>query len=460
MFVAALMEILFVSFPNYYDNAEFYSFNFNNYFKSLFSVFVFFTTNNSPELLIKAYPENAFINTLFISFVWVNNILLTGLLIGLTYYKMKVEMHEQIQEVKKVHAKDFAYKKLLDYPNIKSSFLKRIITMYMENRNFAFIDIKKSIDDQLRYERKITKASEELFEILKHSFEYELAFSILNLLIVIFPLYLISIKDFTKYQYFLTVIILCCLSLFDAFNHLFFYDLNDLDKLWKTIFDTILNLCIIGISIFLALQEIASPALIKVWAFVCLLKLYRVFLLYFRFDRQKLRTHILYPFFKQLYEISFQIFIVFFLFASIGVNVYGGNINSYTLDIYNEAMKTDYEYETMNFNTILNSGVTFFIVMLNNNWPIIANLSVISNSHNKRLMKFIFVFFKFFVNYIFINSLIAFIIQIFNEFDMRQKARHTKKMSTAKNIDLNTVVLNENDLSDVFDEDVSMYYGR
>jgi len=460
MFVAALMEILFVSFPNYYDNAEFYSFNFNSYFKSLFSVFVFFTTNNSPELLIKAYPENGLINTIFISFVWVNNILLTGLLIGLTYYKMKAEMYEQIKEVRTVHAKDFAYNKLLDYPNIKSSLLKRIIIMYMENRNFAFIDIKKTIEEQTKYERKITKASEELFEGLKHSFEYELAFSIINLLIVIFPLYLISIKDFSKYQYFLTVIILCCLSLFDAFNHLFFYDLNDLDKMWKTSFDTILNLCIIGISIFLALQEVPSHGLIKVWAFVCLLKLFRVFLLYFRFDRQKLRTHILYPYLKQLYEISFQVFIVLFLFSSIGVNVYGGNINSFTLDTYNEAMMTDYEYETMNFNTILNSAVTFFIVMLNNNWPIIANLSVISNSQNKRFMKFVFVFFKFFVNYILINSLIAFIIQVFNEFDIRQKTRLAKKMSALKNVDFNHVMLNDNELSDIFDEDTSVNNGR
>jgi hypothetical protein len=460
MFVAALMEILFVSFPNYHDNAEFYSFNFNNYFKSLFSVFVFFTTNNSPELLIKTYPENAIINTLFISFVWVNNILLTGLLIGLTYYKMKVEMFEQIKEVKNVHAKEFAYNKLQDYPNIKSSFLKRIITMYMENRNFAYIDIKKSIEDQLKYERKITKASEELFEGLKHSFEYELAFSLINLLIVIFPLYLISIKDFGKYQYYLTVIIFCCLSLFDGFNHLFFYDLNDLDKLWKTLFDTVLNVLIIGISVFLSLQTVASPSVIKVWAFICLLKLYRVFLLYFRFDRQKLRTHILYPFFKQLYEVSFQVVILFFLFSSIGVNVFGGNINSYTLDIYNEAMNTDYEYETMNFNTILNSAVTFFIVVLNNNWPIIANLSVISNNHNKRLMKFMFVFFKFFVNYIFINSLIAFIIQVFNEFDVLQKERLSKKMSLAENFNHNKAILRENELSDIFDGDASIDYGK
>jgi hypothetical protein len=56
VFVAALVEVVFVAFPTYYDNPSHYSFNFNNYFRSLFSVFVFFTGNNSPEMYIKRFP--------------------------------------------------------------------------------------------------------------------------------------------------------------------------------------------------------------------------------------------------------------------------------------------------------------------------------------------------------------------------------------------------------------------
>jgi hypothetical protein len=456
MFIAALMEILFVAFPNYSDSANFYSFNFNNYFKSLFSVFVFFTTNNSPEIIIKFYPANSLITTSFITLVWVNNILLIGLLIGLTYYKMKIEMFDQIKEVQKVHVKNFVYERLTDYPNIKSVLIKRILNIYIENQHIDFIDIKKSIDEQLKYERKVTKASEEIFHNLKQSFEYELAFAIVNLIIVCLALYFISMKDFSKYQYFLIVIFLCCLSLLDAFNHLFFYDINDYDSMWKTIFDTVINIVVIGLSIALSLQKEPSSALIKLWAFLCLTKMFRVFLIYFKFDRHKLRRHILYPFFRQLYEISFQVFILFLVFASLGVNIFGGNINSYSLSIYNEAMGTDYEYETMNFNTILNSLTTFFIVMLNNNWPIIANISVISNSDNKRLMKFMFILFKFLINYIFINSLIAFIIQIFNEYENRQKIRMTQRLSELKGIDPSQVFYTENELSDIFDEDLSV----
>ena len=92
MFIAALIEVLFVAFPTYYDHKEYYSFNFNNYFKSLFSVFVFFTGNNSPEMIIKNYPSNSFITMLFMAIIWINNIIMVGLLIGLSYYKMKQSM--------------------------------------------------------------------------------------------------------------------------------------------------------------------------------------------------------------------------------------------------------------------------------------------------------------------------------------------------------------------------------
>ena len=362
--------------------------------------------------------------------------------------------------MKKDPARIFIFDKLSEYPNSKSIFIKKILKFYLENKNFSYIDINKAITEQLKYERKVTKASEKIFENLRMSFDYELIFSLLNLLIVIFAMALINLKDFTKYQYFLIVIILCCISLFDAFNHLFFFDLNDWDSLWKTVVDTLLNVLIIALSTALSIQQNPSHALVKIWAFACLLKLYRFFLLYFKFDRQKLKAHVLYPFFRQLYDIAFQVFILFIVFASLGVNVFGGNINSYSLDVYNESMGTDYEYEILNFNTILNSGLTFFIIMLNNNWPIIANLSVIVNSQNKRLMKFMFIFFKFLVNYVFINSLIAFIIQIFNEYENRQRLNMIKRLSDLKGDQNKAADIKDEDYSDVFDDDLSIIDNR
>ena len=93
------------------------------------------------------------------------------------------------------------------------------------------------------------------------------------------------------------------------------------------------------------------------------------------------------------------------------------------MDVYNDTMKTDFDFADINFNTFLNSLITFYVVILNDNWVAIANVSVINSSSSKRQIKFIFVLYKLLVNYILINSLIAFIIEIFYEYEKTQLYR-------------------------------------
>ena len=99
LLIAALIEVLFVAFPTYYDDETHYSFNFNTYFKSLFSVFVFFTGNNSPDMIIKRYPANSQLTFAFMILIWLNNLLVLGFLIGISYYKMKIAMSKEIEKV-------------------------------------------------------------------------------------------------------------------------------------------------------------------------------------------------------------------------------------------------------------------------------------------------------------------------------------------------------------------------
>ena len=449
------MEVLFVAFPKTYDDEDFYSFNFKNYFKSLFSVFVFFTSNNSPEILMKNYPENTHITTLFITLVWVNNMIVIGLLIGMSYYKMKKIMFEEIQDIYKNEDKSFLFERMLDRPEIGKDFIKAIFVLYMRDRSISEESLKKRLDTHSKENPEITKASEDIFWGLKQSYEYELVFSILNLAILGLAIQVIQIRDFSKYHYFIIVIALCCLSLFDFLNNVFFFDLNCYDRIYKTVVDTILNFLIIGISLVIIMSDLDTNNMAKVWAFLCLAKQFRLFLLIFKFDRQKVKSHIIYPFARYIYDVTGLVIVLFIIFGSLTLNVHGGNVHNHTMDIYNKAMKTDYEYHYLNFNTMLNSMTTLFVVTLNNNWTIIANLSVIADSQKKRMMKFIFVFFKFLVNYIFINSLIAFTIQIFSEFEKRQKDNLIQKLAMLRPAPKNQEELKDEDYSDLFEEEDS-----
>lgn len=101
------------------------------------------------------------------------------------------------------------------------------------------------------------------------------------------------------------------------------------------------------------------------------------------------------------------------IFGSIGLNFFGGNINSFSIDLYNEDMKTDLNYENLNFNTFVNSLVFLFVIALNNDWPVLANISIVNKfDSSKRILRVYFIIFKFFVNYLLLNSMIAFIIEI------------------------------------------------
>lgn len=129
LFMAALIEVLFVAFPTYFDNEIHYTFNFNNYFKTLFSVFVFFTGNNSPEMFMKRFPENGKLTYAFMFLIWLNNLLVIGFLIGLSYYKMKISMTNRIREVYANEHKKKVFEKFLEHPEANRRLIKKVLKL-------------------------------------------------------------------------------------------------------------------------------------------------------------------------------------------------------------------------------------------------------------------------------------------------------------------------------------------
>ncbi len=123
--------------------------------------------------------------------------------------------------------------------------------------------------------------------------------------------------------------------------------------------------------------------------------------------------------------------IVFIIFGAMGVVLFGGKINSFAINLYNEEFDTSYDYEHINFNNFINSVIFFFIVIFNNDWPILVNLCLIKDGDKaKHTLKFVFIVFKFIVNFIFINSIIAFVIEIFYEYEKSLKERRTTIFET------------------------------
>ena len=74
------------------------------------------------------------------------------------------------------------------------------------------------------------------------------------------------------------------------------------------------------------------------------------------------------------------------------------------------------------------------IILFNDQWTIITNMAVITNIENRYSMRFFLVFFKMLMNYLLLNSLIAFVIEVFieNETKLYKDLLNNKKNTSRK----------------------------
>lgn len=372
-------------------------------------------------MFMKRFPANGGLTFAFIFVIWINNLLVIGFLIGLSFYKMKLLMRRDIERALSQKDKRAVYEKFQDHPDVEKTFLKKFMKLQMKGDPSSFVSAEQLLKNQIK-ENKIKNASEFIYMILRDMKLYEFFYSLIGLFIAIFALICVQEKQFDKYHKFLYQILLCCISLLDLLHLLLFRHDFSLDLNWKTYLDAGLSLIIIIFSAIL-FSDAKNYTLIKLWALASLAKMFRFLVFYFRFDRKQLKSNILYPCYRFVWEITIQLIAIFLIFASLGLIFFGGNINSFSLDLYNEDMLTDLNYEYLNFNTFANSLIFLFVIALNNEWPVLANICIINHGNGnapRRLMKFLFIFFKFFVNYILLNSLIAFIIEIFHQYEKKK----------------------------------------
>lgn len=67
------------------------------------------------------------------------------------------------------------------------------------------------------------------------------------------------------------------------------------------------------------------------------------------------------------------------------------------------------------------------IIVFNDQWTIITNMAVITNLENRYSMRFFIIFFKMLMNYLLLNSLISFVIEVFLEYKSRVVEERLKR---------------------------------
>ena len=102
---------------------------------------------------------------------------------------------------------------------------------------------------------------------------------------------------------------------------------------------------------------------------------------------------------------------IFYVFAQMGMLLFGGQIKEDSTEIIHDSSIPD-NYYLMNFNDLMSSFITLFVLIVVNNWYVIVAMCVDIKGGNK-LYRYFFVVFYYFGVIIGLNIIIAFAIDMY-----------------------------------------------
>ena len=102
---------------------------------------------------------------------------------------------------------------------------------------------------------------------------------------------------------------------------------------------------------------------------------------------------------------------IFYVFAQLGMIIFGGKIRENSTQIIHDSSIPD-NYYLMNFNDLMSSLITLFVLIVVNNWYVIVAMCVDIMNGNT-LVRYFFVVFYYFGVIIGLNIIIAFAIDMY-----------------------------------------------
>lgn len=123
---------------------------------------------------------------------------------------------------------------------------------------------------------------------------------------------------------------------------------------------------------------------IRAWGFIILLKIQKVVTFLGRLKQIGLTLSIFYHLMPFLKDLGGMVMIIFFMFATIGINLFGGHVNSGTEELHNRkigGMGT--KYDRVNFNDFPNAIFMLFVNVIGNNWIFFCNINILSEDDSR-----------------------------------------------------------------------------
>lgn len=154
------------------------------------------------------------------------------------------------------------------------------------------------------------------------------------------------------------------------------------------------------------------PEQVKFWGCCCMLKFLRLIVYLSTFKQIGLTINVFFQLIPFLKTFLGMLLIIFFIFATIGINIFGGRVSNKTPNIFKEKTGLDLgtNYNYINFNDVPNAILALYINVINNNWIYFMNMFILDAEDGLSDYRWYFVVFQLITNLFVMTILVGFII--------------------------------------------------
>lgn len=407
------------------------------------------TTANYPDILVKKYGDNRLIFFFFMIYTFVSIFIMVNMMVGVFYFNYKQVFSQSILKAEK--DPDFA--KLLKYCLTHKIQSKRRIMSIVNNYVFD-PEFKQKIEymnehpDEEKTEVHTYTQQEKNFEKLQKSTFYKLFFVLMDLACGVGAVTLIQNKWVATFY---IQIIYLVFSLMSAMDSIILLMVGGIRKhlknflMWSELISSAVILPLTIVFLSYDEQDNIPSYLVKIWGIFCIIKFVRLVFYLSMFEQVALTIRVFYQILPFLKSFLGMLTILFFFFATIGINLFGGKISNHTRDLYKAktglTLGTNYEY--INFNDIPSAILALYVNVINNNWIYFANMFIMNDDDTELNYRWFFVIFQMITNLFVMTILVGFIIDnILQQFESVVEKRNQKLK--AKMLDVITKNLNFN----------------
>ena len=151
-------------------------------------------------------------------------------------------------------------------------------------------------------------------------------------------------------------------------------------------------------------------------------------------------------------NMSFVLFVVYWIFAIIGMRFFGGKVKKdlpYPIQEGTNSVPATYHLD--NFNDFVSSMVTLFTLMVVNNWMVQVSqfVYVTRDEYNENLVRFYFILFYYFSVVIGINLVVAYVLDMYDSIERLNSERLQTLIDMEKKIE---EMQGDDDISEVYQD--------